>query len=775
MRLLIFLYLLCAPLANVGALASSNEFFETRIRPYLYENCYKCHGGEKTSAELRVDTRESLLEGGEHGAAVVPGDSRSSLLLLALDPAHEELMMPPGKVVPENVRNDFAVWIDSGAPWPQTGEAAERKAGRHWAFLPLMRIEVPDQRSLRSTHPIDRFLEVRQRELGIIANPIADKRTLMRRASFDLVGLPPDWKRMNAFSEDDDPTAYEKLIDELLQSGHYGERWGRHWLDLARYADTAGENSDYPIPQAYLYRDYVIDSFNADKPYDQFIKEQIAGDIMALDASAERYAEQVIATGFLAQAKRFGTGDLEDMHLIIEDTLDTIGKSIMGLGLRCARCHDHKYDPTTMEDYYGLYGIFQSTSYPHPGGESVKEQRYFVSTVHPDELARLDEAYCAKHAEEIEELESLIESGAEVESSKARLEEIQSNTPSRKAPLAYGVNDGSATDSAIQKGGNPRSKGEVVPRGFPRFLQDKKRTVIPTDNSGRLQFAQWLVSAEHPLTARVMVNRIWQQHFGKPIVATPSNFGLQGDVPSHPELLDWLAQAFIDSGWSIKAMHRLIMTSDAYKRSNVNHSKNELVDSGNRYYWRFDRQRMDAETIRDSLLHLGGNLDLTRPGPHPFPPKEQWKWTAHHQFKAVYPSNHRSVYLMVQRLHPHPFLAIFNGPNTSASTDTRDRSTVPLQALFMANSNFVEQQAKGLADRLAGITDEPKSLISEMFRRVYLREPKLAEVARGIQYLAAYAAASGDSEGDAPDQSMKRALASYAKVLITSNEFLFVD
>ncbi len=450
---------------------------------------------------------------------------------------------------------------------------------------------------------------------------------MIRRATFDLTGLPPSWERTRQFIADERPEAFAELVDELLASPRYGERWGRHWLDLARYADTAGENSDYPIPQAYLYRDYVIDAFNADKPYDEFIREQIAGDIIARSGPPEKYAQRVIATGFIAQAKRFGTGDLEDMHLIIEDTLDTVGKVVLGLGLRCARCHDHKYDPTTTEDYYGLYGFFQSTAYPFPGGESVKEQRYFVSTTHPQELAAADKEYFSQHAEEIDRLKRLIDAKQEVEANGKALTEIENKAPSRLAPVAYAVTEGKPVDARIQKGGSPYRKGDVVKRRFPEFLNNGPQSEIAGDRSGRLELAQWLTDAQNPLTARVMVNRIWQFHFGKPIVATPSNFGLQGSSPTHPELLDWLATRLIQSGWSIKAMHRLIMSSETYQRATVHDGNNAAIDSGNDYYWRFDRRRLDAESIRDSMLLLGGNLDLDRPGPHPFPSKDKWKWT----------------------------------------------------------------------------------------------------------------------------------------------------
>lgn len=756
-----------------------DEFFETKIRPVLMESCFKCHGGEKTSSGLRVDGREHLIAGGDRGAAILPGEGSNSLLVQSLRQTHEDLVMPPRKPLPKNVVDDFEAWIDRGAPWP-VGAAAKGDAAtegayeRHWAFRPLPAVVVPasDDPSIR--HPIDRFIRARQQPLGLRPVARADRRALIRRASFDLTGLPPSWDQTRRFVEDSQPSDFMTLVDQLLASPQYGERWGRHWLDLARYADTAGDNSDYPIPQAHLYRDYVIDAFNQDKPYDEFLREQIAGDILAESGPEQLYAERVIATGFLAQAKRFGTGDLEGMHLIIEDTLDTIGKVVLGLGLRCARCHDHKYDPITMEDYYALYGFFESTSYPFPGGESVREQRYFVPTIAPSQLAARDEAYLAEHAAEITRLEAAIAAGSDVDANQAALDQIQAGAPSRLVPVAYAVAEGKVSDARIQNGGNPYSKGETVARRFPEFLSDGPAPEIPADSSGRLELANWLVDRSNPLTARVMVNRIWQFHFGKPLVPTPSNFGLQGATPTHPELLDWLAVQFIDSGWSIKAMHRLIMSSETYQASVAHEEANEAIDSGNEFYWRFDRRRLDAESIRDSMLLLGGNLDPVRPGSHPFPPKDQWKWTAHRQFKAVYPSNHRSVYLMVQRLHPHPFLSIFNGPNTSASTEMRDRSTVPLQALFMSNSEMVMQQARGFASSLIGNEPDAGRRVDQAYQQVFLRLPSQREQQRALQFLEEYEQASA-GEGVVTQQHTLEAWTALAHALLTANEFLFVD
>ncbi|WP_372895678.1 PSD1 and planctomycete cytochrome C domain-containing protein [Stieleria sp.] len=775
MTRLFFLLAFLVVLSQTEVLSMTpDEFFETKIRPVLVESCFKCHGVDKTSNGLRLDRRDHLMTGGERGPAIIPGQADNSLLIQAMRRTHADLAMPPKQPLPIAVVNDFQTWIDAGAAWPESGVDQSADAGRHWAFLPIRDVEVPVVNDAASTHPIDRFIAARQTALGLRSVARADQRTLIRRASFDLTGLPPSWERTVQFSEDQRPEAFAELVDELLASPRYGERWGRHWLDLARYADTAGENSDYPIPQAYLYRDYVIDAFNSDKPYDEFIQEQIAGDIIGRNGPPEEYAQRVIATGFIAQSKRFGTNDLEAMHLIIEDTLDTMGKVVLGLGLRCARCHDHKYDPTTTEDYYGLYGFFQSTAYPFPGGESVREQRYFVPTIDPSTLAAADKDFFAKHADDIDRLKQLIQSETDVQANKKALAEIEARAPSRLAPVAYAVTEGNVADAKVQHGGNPYRKGEVVRRRFPEFLSLDRQPEISSQESGRLQLARWLTDRDNPLTARVIVNRIWQFHFGKPIVPTPSNFGQQGSPPTHPDLLDWLAQQLIENDWSIKAMHRLIMSSATYQLTAAHDPHNAAIDSGNKYYWRFDRRRMDAESIRDSMLLLAGNLDLSRPGAHPFPAKDKWKWTAHRQFKAVYPSNHRSVYLMVQRLHPHPFLSIFNGPNTSTSTAMRDRSTVPLQALFMTNSELVDQQARGLAESLITAGGEPGERIQLAYRRVLLRSPSGQELDRAAKFIEDYQRVLVD-EGVPPEEHQRITWASFARTLLTANEFLFVD
>jgi hypothetical protein len=800
--------------------ADSEEFFERKVRPVLAGTCVKCHGATKASGGLRLDSREALLTGGDNGPAIVPGDPAGSLLVQAIGHDDDVLKMPPETPLPEAAREALRAWIAAGAPWPEAVASGPIVGEGHWAFGPLRTDEPPVDPDGWASQPIDRFLAARHREQGLHPVEPADRRTLIRRATYDLTGLPPEPARIEAFVADDRPDAYPRLIDELLASPRYGERWGRYWLDLARYADTAGDNSDYPIPEAHLYRDYVIDAFNADVPYDRFLHEQLAGDVLAAEGPREDYARRVIATGFLAQAKRFGTIKLEDMHQIIEDTLNTTGQVVLGLSLRCARCHDHKYDPITARDYYALYGFFAGTKYPFAGAEEDNRPSEFAPLVPPEQVGSLKTEFASKlgrlkarlaetedeHTRKVRDLglraavEEFVaatggDDAAEESYERARVElakatrmrdgslrrqrneiaTLEKAGPVALAPKAYAVRDGEATEVKLQVGGNPRKLGDVVPRGVPAVFEAAGTIELPAQGSGRLSLARWLTEGPtRGLVARVMVNRIWQHHFGRPIVPTPSDFGLRGLPPSHPELLEWLAADFVASGWSVKAMHRRIMLSAAYQLGSEHDSANAAVDTGNVAYWRFDRRALDAEALRDTLLALGGNLRLDRPGPHPFPEAGTWRFTAHHQFKALYPSEHRSVYLMVQRLHPHPYLALFNGPDTSVTTATRDNATVALQALYLLNNAFIHDQSRRFAGRLVAEAADDPGRLRLAYLRPLGREPTAAERTRAEDFLAHYQRSLAD-EGVAAGGRAIEAWAALGRVLMTSNEFLYVD
>jgi hypothetical protein len=752
--------------------------FEAKVRPVLAGTCFRCHGGQKTSGGLRVDSRQALLAGGDRGPALIPGDAEGSLLVRAVRHADDDLKMPPDRRLSDSLAADLASWVRAGAPWPESpGTASSFAGGRHWAFEPVRPIEPPEDPAGRALHPIDRFVAAGWRRRGLSPVEPAGRRTLLRRATFDLLGLPPTPGEVAAFEADPSPDAWEAVIDRLLASPHYGERWGRHWMDVAHYADTAGDNADYPIPEARRYRDYIIDAFNADLPYDQFVREQVAGDILAREAPDDRYAEKVIATGFLGLSRRYATAPYELWHLTLEDAIETTGRAVLGLTLRCARCHDHKFDPITTREYYALYGVFASTAFPYAGSEEFQSKNLprerFVPLLPPDRAAPLLDA----HRRRIAALEAALPAIGHEETARVLGDELKAlKRPGlpRDVPGAYAVSEGTPTDVPVQRGGEPSQPGEVVPRGLPTFLGAVPPPPISAGSSGRKELAEWLTRPDHPLTARVMVNRIWQHHFGRGIVATPSNFGLQGAPPTHPELLDWLAARFVACGWSVKAMHRLILTSEVYRLSSREDASATARDPANDGLWRHERRRLDAEAIRDAMLCISGRLDRSRPGDHPFPPIARWGWTQHNAFKAVYPTDRRSVYLMTQRLVKHPFLALFDGPDTNHTTDVRTSATVPLQALFLLNNPFVREQAEGLRRRVWGERNDPAERVALAQSLAWGRPPEPDEIERALAFLREAAAVVRGS-GASPDEAGRQAWDRYGLVLLTANEFFYID
>lgn len=788
---------------SVGALADDEqsartEFFEARIRPVLVQQCFECHGGGSGEVEggLRVDSRAALLKGGERGAALAPGMLDESLLIQAVRRTHDEVQMPPDEPLPANVVADFEQWVTDGAAWPEyagadagTGDPAFAKPP-HWAFEPIRPVEPPADATGWSEHPIDRFVAAKQRELGLRPVEQADRRTLARRLYFDLVGLPPSSDELSAFLADETPDSYERLIDRLLESPRYGERWGRHWMDVVRYADTAGDNADYPIPEARLYRDYIIDAFNHDKPYDEFVREQLAGDLLARGESGERYAELVTATGFLALSRRYATAPYELWHLTIEDTIDTVGQAILGLSLKCARCHDHKFDPVTTKDYYALYGIFDSTLYPWAGAEEFQSKRthrlHFVPLLPDDEAAPILAKFQEEQAElgrRIAEIEGQLAAAAEADKPalQQELDRLRNDEFNRQRsglpadlPGAYAVREGTVHDVGIQQKGDPAQPGDVQPRGAIRFFCGDAPLEIPAGDSGRLQLAEWLTDPAQPLPARVMVNRIWQQHFGRGLVETPSNFGTRGAAPTHPELLDWLAAYFVEHGWSIKAMHRLILTSKTWQLSSNEDVSDEGIDTGNAYYWRHDRRRLEAEAIRDAMLQVSGLLDLERPGVHAFPQPQDWHWTQHNPFRDAYPTRRRSVYLMTQRIQRHPFLALFDGPDTNASTGRRSVSTVPPQALYLLNSPEMQEIAGGLAALGMSAASENSLRINAIYQWCYSRPASDQDIIAAERYLHEYAMAAAAS-GIPSAECEQAAWTSFARLSLASDEFIYID
>jgi hypothetical protein len=625
--------------------------------------------------------------------------------------------------------------------------------------------------------------------------------------------LPPAPDEVEEFVKDPSPNAYERVVDRLLSSSAYGEKWGRMWLDVVRYADTSGCNSDFPVPDLWRYRNWVINAFNADKPYDQFLKEQIAGDLLPASDVKDRN-EKIIATGYIAGSRRFGSRNNE-FHLTYEDTIDNLGKATMGLSVSCARCHDHKYDPIPNTDYYALYGMFSSTKYAFPGTEIYKHTKDFVALGGDEEraklaawegrLAELDDRYeivlrekdrlesAEKRAKELLAKGEVKEGAAAPEKkkdargpttrtaaeAKAELFEIRreiqrlENQPV-EVEKAYAVSDREAgADAKVQIKGDPKALGPVVRRGFLTVLGGQKLSE-GEKGSGRRQLAEWIASPSNPLTARVMVNRIWQGHFGRGIVRTPNDFGSRGDKPTHPELLDWLAGKFVESGWSVKRMHKLMVMSRAYRLATTDDAQNAAIDPNNELLWRFTPRRLSAEEIRDSILAISGSLDRSTGERHPFEPEQEYKYTQHRPFVAVYETNRRSVYLMQQRIRKQPFLATFDGADTNASTPVRPISTTPIQALWLMNDPLVHKGSENFAVRVGLAVAEEQGRIDYAYRLVFGRPPTGEEVAAAKEYLKG--AASRMREAGVPwDQQTRGALASLGRVMFASNEFLFVE
>lgn len=698
------------------------------------------------------------------------------------------------------------------------GAESGRADASWWSLQPVKDAAPPPVKAVEWVKsPIDHFILAKLEEAGLKPSPRAEAGALIRRLTYDLTGLPPKPAEARAFieaAERDFGQAMSDAVDRLLASRHYGERWGRHWLDVARYADTAGESADYPVPDAYRYRNYVIDALNRDLPYDQFLKEQIAGDLLPAASDEERW-RQTVATGFIAVSRRFGVDPDTTMHQTLEDTIDTLGRAAMGLSMSCARCHDHKFDPVSMRDYYAMYGIFSSTRYPFPGSENKKRPRDLVPL-----MSEAD--YKAAMAPFQPDLEALDAEARELESRRgkavgdkpaltnlqflelfrgvrARRDALQDKLPA--LPMAYAVADAEPRHARIQKRGEPFNLGEEVPRGFLEVLGGQQ---VPSDEkgSGRRELAEWIASPHNPLTARVMANRVWQHHFGRGLVATPNDFGKMGQPPSHPELLDWLAARFVEDGWSVKKLHRRILLSAAWQQAVMQEKEAPVlsekparpensglvpvldavakprrqpqeVDPANTLLWSFPRLRLDAEMTRDALLYVSGQLDPTVGGPHPFPPQKEWGWTQHSPFFATYETNERSVYVMQQRIRRHPFFAVFDGADTNASTGSRFISTTPLQALFMMNDPFAHQQAEGFARRvLAAEPAHDTRRVSLAHWLAYGREATVQETSLAITYLASIRARVPENQRA---QAEALAWASYARALLGANEFVYLD
>jgi hypothetical protein len=782
--------------AVLAAQSEGIAFFETNIRPLLVANCYGCHSSklDKPMGGLLLDSRAGMLRGGKSGVPViVPGKPEQSLLLGAVLGNKPDLKMPPGRKLTDQEIESLAKWIQMGAPDPRTEAVAVpvaptvdwAKAGEHWSFRPVQDPKPPAMTGEWSS-PIDAFVKAKLDQKGLVPQARASKLALLRRVTYDLTGLPPTPDEIDAFLKDTSSKAYEKVVDRLLASQQYGEKWGRHWLDVVRYSDTSGDNSDFPVPAMYRYRNWVIAALNKDLPYDQFLRDQIAGDIIAArdglaEKNKEAWQEKIIATGYLANSRRFGSR-IQEFHLTIDDTIDNLGKGILGLTVACARCHDHKFDPVPNSDYYALYGIFKSTNYPHAGTE-IYPHTFGFAALNPAQAEELKRAETQLSGldNRIEDIKAgKIKFASEDEKRRAE-QENQANLRrwSNQYPniqKAYAVSEGKPVNAKIMVRGEPSQLGPEVPRGFLTVLGAQK---VPADEkgSGRLELAEWITDPKNPLTARVIVNRVWGWHFGQGIVATPDDFGARGEAPTHPELLDYLTCRFIESGWSIKKLNRTIVLTRAYQMSSTFDPKSALRDSKNQYLWHFNRRRLDAEEIRDSLLAGSGNLDVAPGSEHPFAPEMSWKYTQHTPFIGKdqdFATNKRSVYLMQQRIKRQPFLDLFDGPDPNAVTGVRPVTTTALQALYTMNDPFFHGQADALAVRVGMAYGSGLERINYAFKLLYGRAATLDEV-RDCREFLTKARSSLDGTAVPEDRKNRESLAALMRVLMSANEFVTLD
>jgi Protein of unknown function (DUF1553)/Protein of unknown function (DUF1549)/Planctomycete cytochrome C len=714
---------------------AADTLFEQKIRPVLEGTCFKCHGGEKVRGGLRVDSRAALLKGGDSGPALVAGDAERSLLIQAIRYTHEDIKMPPGKPLPAPVVADFERWVKSGGPWPkQAPKLAAKKASQRWAFEPIPKVQPPPDPTGWSASPIDQFIRTKLQKHGLSPVPPADQHTLIRRATFDLIGLPPTPAEIDAFLADDSPDAFVRVVDRLLASPHYGERWARHWLDVVRYADTAGFEADETYRGAWKYRDYVITSLGADKPFDRFLQEQVAGDELWPDDPEARIATGMYCVGPALAESAMVSNQLE--YEWLTDAADTTGAAILGLTLGCARCHDHKYDPITQRDYFALQAIFAASDRPFP--EKIRLVR--IKTLNgllsetPVPNALLNDPRCTVYTE-----------------AKNGLHLFH-----RAEPL---------TVHRLHRGELSKPR-EVAEPGLPAVLVASGKTQfsdLPASKR-RAAFTHWLTSANNPLTARVLVNRVWGWHFGQAILRTPNDFGAQGEPPTHPELLDWLARDLMEHGWSLKRLHRQIMLSRTYQMASVAEGKGLQEDPQNRLLWHFPRHRLEGEAIRDAMLACAGTFNPKPFGPPVVPAlsgqelaglfdsKGKWPVT-----KNVAEHTRASIYMLVRRTFVYPMFAAFDPPEVMVSCPQRPRTVVPAQALTLLNSPLVHEQAEAFAIRLQAEAGDPARVAARAWRLAFGRDIRPAELQRALAFL------------------QKQSLAELCLVLFNANEFIYVD
>jgi hypothetical protein len=777
-------------------MARGLDLYRKQVKPLLAERCLKCHGGQKTKGDFDLNTREGLLKGGSDGPAVVPGKSKQSRLVKLIRHEDEPRMPAQSQKLSAAQAKLIADWIDFGAPYdaPLTGKAVAKKAmtvtdedRQFWSFAPLMRPQPPAVRDATWVQsPVDAFILARLEAKAIKPNPTADRRTLIRRVSFDLIGLPPTPEEVERFVGDPSPIAYEKLIDRLLGSPHYGERWARHWLDLARFAESHGFEHDYDRPHAFHYRDFVIKALNQDLPYNTFVKWQIAGDEYAPDNPLA-----LMATGFLAAGVHSTqiTANLveKERYEELDDKLRTLGTAMLGLTIGCARCHDHKYDPIPVRDYYRMLATFTTT---------VRSD--YTIDLDPAGYKKAKAKYDAEHTPLVAALKSFesewavrngggffslwdLTGDADWQRLHRRVADHRQHEPRPNTTKALIASEGVPAvrlhtqgvdffdKTYFLKRGDVDQKDGVATQSFLQVLTrgaDERRWQTPPPSGWRTSYrrralGEWITDVDHGagnLLARVIVNRLWQHHLGRGIVGTPSDFGFQADKPSHPELLDWLATELIRQGWSLKAIHKHILLSATYQQSADCDKDKVLADPDNRLFWHYSRRRLEAEVIRDAMLAVSGTLDRTPFGPGTLDEKMR----------------RRSIYFFVKRSKLVPSMVLFDAPDALQGIDRRPQTTVAPQALLLMNSAVVRGYAEAFATRVRPNEEgvSPAEAVRVAYRIALGRGPSEMEISDAVQFLREQEESYRTVGRPNP---MRLALADFCQAMLSLNEFCYID
>jgi mono/diheme cytochrome c family protein len=764
------------------------EFFEKKVRPVLANHCYGCHSADtKPAGGLRVDDRNGLLVGGNNGPSVVPGAPEKSLLLKRVAHDAKKRMPAAGEPLNDTQIADLTQWVKDGAAWPAVRvpatlgkarpEYAKLKA-EHWAFRPPTDPPAPAvQDGAWPRDAIDRFVLAGLEAKGLRPVGDADPVTILRRVTFDLTGLPPTPQEVEAFVRDaalrTPRSALEAAVDRLLAAPAFGERWGRHWLDVARYGESTGPSRNIPYPHAWRFRDYVIDAVNADVPYDRFIREQLAGDLLPATTPAER-DRLATATGLLA----LGVKDVNQRFKVrfemdnVDEQIDVVTRSTLALTVSCARCHDHKFDPVPTTDYYALAGIFTSTE--NGAGVRSKMGGGGLDYYDPANLIRLSTEGPAAPAAEVAKAKAELDVAKKawdgirgtpeglkkaangqptqrpyrLKFEKAQGDYLALTDPAARGHAVHGVREGKAVaDTAVRLRGEAEKLGPVVSRGFLTAFSVPGAAGVNPKQSGRLELAEWVVSPSNPLTARVAVNRVWHHLFGRGLVGTPDNFGVMGDTPTHPELLDHLAARFVRDGWSLKKLVRTIVLTRAYGLSSEATAAHRTADPGNRLVWRHTPRRLEAEELRDAMLAAAGTLDRARPegsaarGLKMIEMRDNGP-EAKGVHEAGDKSRLRSVYLPLLRGVTPKALEVFDPADQTLVSVKRDTTTVPGQALFLLNSPFVRKQSLALAERvLAEKTVDDANRVRSAYQLALGRSPSTAEVERALGFVGEYESA----------------------------------